>query len=180
MKRGSQRKRGRPPKFGRAADLISLTLPLDVIRWLEAIDDDLAWAIVKLHERTTRSRVAQMEVAQLVRFPGDRSLILVRPELFGNVPGVSLIPLSDGRAFLAMGAGQGVADLETHVAGRLADRGIDAEQRAALSRLQQLMAQWRGEGLQFEPRTIIVAHGPRSTGSPTIPSIRQAQRKAAP
>jgi len=158
MKRGSQRKRGRPPKFGRTADLVSLTLPRDVITWLESIDDDLAWAIVKLHERATRGRVAQVQVAQLVRFPGNRALILVNPDLFGRVPGISLIPLADGRAFLALEHGKGVADLELAVLDHLEDPEIDARQRDALKRLRTLLKQWRQEGIQFEPRSIIVAY----------------------
>ena len=48
MPASSTRKRGRPQKFGRAAQLISLTLPSDVITWLQAIDADLAWAVVKV------------------------------------------------------------------------------------------------------------------------------------
>ena len=158
MKRGSQRKRGRPPKFGRTADLVSLTLPRDVITWLESIDDDLAWAIVKLHERATRGRVAQVQVAQLVRFPGNRALILVNPDLFGKVPGISLIPLADGRAFLALDHGKGVTDLELTVVDHLEDPAIDARQRDALKRLRTLLKQWRQEGIQFEPRSIIVAY----------------------
>ena len=158
MKRGSQRKRGRPPKFGRTADLVSLTLPRDVITWLETIDDDLAWAIVKLHERATKGRVAQVQVAQLVRFPGNKALILVNPDLFGKVPGISCIPLADGRAFLALDHGKGVADLELAVLDHLEDPEIDARQRDALKRLRSLLKQWRQEGIQFEPRSIIVAY----------------------
>jgi hypothetical protein len=161
MKRGSQPKRGRPPKFGRTADLVSLTLPRDVITWLESIDDDLAWAIVKLHERATKGRVAQVQVAQLVRFPGNRALILVNPDLFGRVPGIALIPLADGRAFLALEHGKGVADLELAVLDHLDDPEIDARQHDALTRLRTLLKQWRQEGIQFEPRSIIVAYSQR-------------------
>jgi hypothetical protein len=161
MKRGSQRKRGRPPKFGRTADLVSITLPRDVITWLESIDDDVAWAIVKLHERATKGRVSQVQVAQLVRFPGNRALIVVNPELFGKVPGVALIELADGRAFLALDHGKGVADLELAVLDHLEDPATDARQRDALRRLRALLKQWRQEGIQFEPRSIIVASAQR-------------------
>ena len=174
----SQRKRGRPPKFGRAADLISLTLPRDVISWLQSIDDDLAWAIVKLHEKATRARVAQFEAAQLVRFPGDRALILVRPELFANLKGVSLIPLSDGRAFLALEPGKGVADLEAILRDRLASTDLTDEQRAVLLRLGQMLRRWKDEGIVFESRSIIVALGRRATTSTALPSL-ESRRKGA-
>jgi hypothetical protein len=158
MARDPQRKRGRPQKFGRAAQLISLTLPGDVITWLTAIDDDLAWAIVKLYERGTKARPAQSEVAQLVRFPGDRALIIVRSDLFKEMPGVSLIPLSEGRAFLALETGKGVADLELFVLDRIDDPRVDDIERAALNKLRQLLKQWRQEGVRFESRSIVIAH----------------------
>jgi len=158
MARDPNRKRGRPQKFGRAAQLISLTLPADVITWLTTIDDDMGWAIVKVYERATKARSADAEVAQLVRFPGDRALILVRTELFKDMPGVSLIPLADGRAFLAMETGKGVADLELFVIDRMDDRAIAAAERAALNKLRQLLKQWRQEGVRFESRSIVIAH----------------------
>jgi hypothetical protein len=157
MARDPNRKRGRPQKFGRAAQLISLTLPADVIEWLASMDDDIGWAIVKLHERATKPR-AKDEVAQLVRFPGDRALILVQAALFKDMPGVSLISLADGRAFLALEIGKGVADLELFVLDRLDDRKIDAAERAALNKLRLLLKQWRQEGIRFESRSIVVAH----------------------
>jgi hypothetical protein len=163
MARDPNRRRGRPQKFGRAAQLISLTLPADVVEWLTSMDDDIGWAIVKLHERATKRRGAEPAVAQLVRFPGDRALILVRATLFRNMPGVSLIPLADGRAFLALEQGKGVADLELLVLDRIDDKKVDAGERAALNTLRQLLKQWRQEGIRFESRSIVVAQrgGPR-------------------
>ena len=163
MARDPNRKRGRPQKFGREAQLISVTLPGDVIHWLATIDDDLGWAIVKLHERSTKQRDKNTSVAQLVRFPGNRALIVVRSDLFKEMPGVSPITLSDGRAFLALDAGKGVADLELFVLDRIDDQRIAAPERDALIELRALLKQWRQEGIRFESRAIIVAHstGPR-------------------
>jgi hypothetical protein len=163
MARDPNRKRGRPQKFGRAAELISLTLPADVIEWLISMDDDMGWAIVKLHERATKPRAKDGDVAQLVRFPGDRALILVQAALFKDMPGVSLIPLADGRGFLAMETGKGVADLELFVLDRLDDRKIDVAERAALNKLRLLLKQWRQEGIRFESRSIVVAHHKKGT-----------------
>jgi hypothetical protein len=159
MARDSSRKRGRPQKFGRAAQLISLTLPRDVIDWLETIDADMGWALVKMHARATKARKGDGDVAQLVRFPGDRALIQVQQAHFNDMPGVSLIPLSEGRAFLALDAGRGVADLELLVLDRLEDRKIPASERGALLKLRQLLKQWRQDGIRFESRSIIVALG---------------------
>ncbi len=162
MSRPFSTRRGRPLKFGRPSQLVSLTLPVDVIEWLAAIDDDLGWALVKVHERSTRTKVRSNEVAGLVQLPGNRALILVRPELFPHLRGVSLIPLADGRAFLALDATKGVADLEVAVLDRLDSPSLPAAQRAALLRMRQLLKQWRQEGIVFESRAVVVAHRPNS------------------
>lgn len=159
MGRDPSRKRGRPQKFGREAQLISITLPRDVIDWLGSMDDDIGWAIVKLYERASKKTPKNDRVAQMVRFPGNRALILVRADLFKEMPGISPIPLNDGRAFLALDAGKGVADLELLVLDRIDDQKIRPQEREALVELRALLKQWRQEGTRFESRSIIVAHG---------------------
>ncbi len=157
-------KRGRPPKFGRPARLITLTLPDDVVAWLASVDRDLGWAVVKLHERSSRARQGRpVQVADLVQLPGQRALILVQPEPFKNLNGVSVIPLADGRGLLALDAGRGVSDLELAVIDRLDAKTLSTEEREALSHLRLLLRQWRQEGVRFESRSIIVAHRGRST-----------------
>jgi hypothetical protein len=94
-----------------------------------------------------------------VRFPGNRALILVRAGLFNEMPGVSPISLTDGRAFLALEAGKGVADLSVFVLARIDDQKIDAAEREALVELRALLKQWRQDGIRFESRSIIVAQG---------------------
>jgi len=164
MSRASSTKRGRPLKFGRPSQLVSLTLPVDVIEWLTSIDDDPGWALVKVHARTMRTKATANEVALVRILPGHRALILVRPELFSNLTGVSLIPLADGRALLALDASKGVADLEVAVLDRLDGRPMPATQRAALLRMRQLLKQWRQEGIVFESRAIVVAQRPKTSG----------------
>lgn len=152
----ARRKRGRPQKFGRAAQLVSLTIPSDVISWLETIDDDMAWALVKVYERS-KNRTKQVEVADLVRFPGDAALIVVRPELFASLPGVSLIQIAEGRALLALEHAKGVADLELVVLDRLEDKKLSPIEQQALEHLRMMLKTWRQQGTRFESRSIIVA-----------------------
>src|SRR4029453_14896342 len=116
------------------------------------------WALVKLHERATKARAAPREVAQLVRFPGDRALIIVRSDLIKERPGVSPIPVSEGRAFLALDSGKGVADLELFVLDRIDDPRSNPAERRALNELHHLLKRWRREGFRFESRSIIIAH----------------------
>ena len=159
MSRTSVSKRGRPLKFGRTSQLVTLTLPTDVITWLEGIDADVGWAVVKLHQRMAkRADGKRIEVAGLVQLPGNRALILVRPEFFNGLKGVSLIPLADGRAFLALDHAKGVADLELAVIDRLDVKGVGVAERDALTHVRTLLKTWRQEGIRFESRSIIVAH----------------------
>jgi hypothetical protein len=72
----SRSRRGRPPKYGRPAQLVALTLPDDVLTWLKTIHPDPAWAIVKLHEQASRRR-RPIALAELVQLPERRALVLV-------------------------------------------------------------------------------------------------------
>ena len=50
--------RGRPPKFGRPARLVAVTLPNDVVSWLETLHPDIGRAIVTLHDEAAPRRRA--------------------------------------------------------------------------------------------------------------------------
>src|ERR671915_412126 len=97
------RSRGRPPKFGRPARLVALTLPEDTIQGLKAIDADLAKAVVALVDRAQgRTTVAPGECDAPVRLAhvnDTRALIVIDPTIFREIPGCAVVPLSEGRAF---------------------------------------------------------------------------------
>ena len=152
-------RRGRPLKFGRPGQTLTLTLPEDVVEWLHTLHDDPAWAIVGLFERGRRpSRGKQLQaVAELVQLPGRRGLILVRPELLRHVRGAAVVPLSDGRAFIALAGGAGVADLEVAILDRLETAGVPPAERAQLAEFRNQLREWRQQGLKFQPRSILVA-----------------------
>jgi hypothetical protein len=152
-------RRGRPLKFGRPARLVTVTLPEDVLAWLASLNPDPGWAIVNLYEGARHRRQAARErpLAELVQLPGRRALILVRPEIFRGIPAISLIPLQDGRAFLALEPGRGIADLEIAVLDRLEHAKTPRHEREHLSSVRALIKRWRQEGLRFETRSIIVA-----------------------
>lgn len=154
----SSPKRGRPLKFGRPSQPLSLSLPADVVEWLTAIDPDPAWAIVSLFDKA-RSRSARrpdQPPAELVQLPGQRALILVEPAAFDGLDGVSVIRLSDGRGFLALEPGLGYADLELVVVDKLDAPGVTPERREALGIIRKLLREWRQSGLRFEARSILV------------------------
>ena len=158
MANSPARKRGRPLKFGRPTRPVSVSLPNDVIEWLESIDPDPAWAIVALFEKSKQrnSLHAASVPAELVQLPGKRALIIVTPDLFDGLQGVSVIRLSDGRGFLALEAGKGYADLEVAVADQVDAPGVTPERRKALTAIRQQLREWRQSGLKFESRSILV------------------------
>ena len=170
------RRRGRPLKFGRPGQSVTLTLPADVVDWLYTLHEDPAWAIVGLFERRgTVKRPPRLAsaVAELVQLPGRRALILVRPDLLRSVPGVSVVPLSDGRAFIALDSGGGVADLELALLDRLDSPGVVGQERAQLIEFRQLIREWRKNGLRFHSRSILVVER-QSVDQPARPLTRLA------
>ena len=72
--------------------------------------------------------------------------------------GVSIIPLADGRAFLALEQGAGLADLEVAIIDQLETLPARSGQRTRLRRFLQLVRGWRRHSrLVFRTRSIIVA-----------------------
>ena len=169
-------RRGRPPKYGRPAQLVTLTLPDDVLDWLKTLHSDPAWAIVRLHEQASRRARKTVALAELVQLPERRALILVNAEVLSHIPGVSIIPMADGRGLLALDAGRGVADLELAVIDRLDSPRVAAAEREALAALRDKLREWRQQGVNFESRAIIVATrgGPLGRDHPA-PSSRTAR-----
>lgn len=121
---------------------------------------DLGWAVVKLCERASkldRRDVRVRPIADLVQLPNKRALILVKPEIFRSLSGVAVIPLADGRGFLALESGRGVAELEIAVLDRLESGGVPEQEREGLLFVRNLLRKWRQDGIRFHARSIIVA-----------------------
>ena len=157
----SRKLRGRPLKFGRPAQLLALTLPHDVVDGLRRVHRDPASAIVSLYERRgdkvrhpPPEAVPGIELAQL---SPDSSLIVVDPQLIHSAPGVSVVPVAAGRAFLAFGEGRGLADLEVAVLDRLQQGDVSPAVRKELTVLHRQIRDWRrSRRLRFSTRSIII------------------------
>lgn len=159
-------RRGRPPKFGRPGRLVAVTLPEDVVEWLEARGGDLGWAIVALVEgsrpRQRPGAEARPADAELVAVGDGRQLIVVAQALFDRLPGVSMVGMGGGRAFLALEPGQGLADLELAVLDRLEAPGVPAAERRALTAFRRQLRAWRQDRtVAFSTRSIVVAERTR-------------------
>jgi hypothetical protein len=148
--------------------VVALTLPEEVVLGLQKLNADLGWAIVSLFEKNAKRPKPgprPSAEAELVSIGGLRSLIVVPRQLFSslNLPGVSIVPLHEDRAFLTLQPGRGMSDLVLAVDDRLAEPALDRQQAAALRRLRAQLRQWRtDERLRCEARTIIVVERTRA------------------
>ena len=159
-------RRGRPPKFGRPSQVVALTLPEEVLDALRTLHQDPGWAIVQLVEPILtdgghrRRPTTPAPLIELVHLPGRRALIVVQPEVFARLRGVSTIPLADGRAFLAFDHAGGLADLEVAVLDQLEVAPPRSAERARLTQVRDVLRAWRHDpGLVFRTKSIIVVEG---------------------
>jgi hypothetical protein len=157
----ARRQRGRPLKFGRPGRLLALTLPHDVVAALRRIHPDPAWAIVALYEKAvTRARPTpppRQPVVDLAQLSDRSALIVVDPRALRSAPGMSVVPVASGRAFLAFDEGRGLADLELAILEQLRDPKTDPLVRKELRALERQVRDWRrGRGYRFSKRSIIL------------------------
>jgi hypothetical protein len=160
MRRMTNAKRGRPTKFGRASRVVALTLPEDVLSALRHVHPDPARAIVKLVEGSpekTNDRHDPKPLAELVAVGSRRSLIVVDRWAFQNIPAVSLIPISDDRAFLAFEKGKDSGVLELELIDRLEKPAANRAEHAALKELRTCLRECRHDpALKFLFKSILI------------------------
>jgi len=142
-----------------------LTLPQDTIDRLQAVDSDLGWAIVKLVEGQgagvlAAERGEEPSDVELVPIGPDQFLIVVRAhEAFASLPGVDLVPLGHGRAFLAFERHRSIEGLELALIDKLEDDRISLDDRARYAAFRDVLRSWRhDETLAFEERAIVMVH----------------------
>src|SRR5512136_682856 len=103
-------RRGRPRKFLGKSRAVTLTLPEDVIAALTALDHDLSRAVVRVAQPEMRKR--PHPPAELAIF-GRRAVIVVNPtRTLEERTGMTLVPLSDGRALISFDESTTVDRLE--------------------------------------------------------------------
>jgi hypothetical protein len=181
MRRPSQAirpRRGRPRKFTGPSRAITLTLPLDVVEALGAIDADLSRAIVRLTQPELAKRPHPS--AELVVF-GKRAVIVVNPtRTLEDRTGVELVPLPDGRALISFDQATTIPGLELGIEDAVDDRRLSAEDRAVFEAVLNILKTARRSGdVGVLQRNIIVLESRRhpkiSSGRPR----RQSRKPAA-
>jgi hypothetical protein len=148
------------------------------VRALGRIHPDPAWAIVSLYEKLGRRAAhphprkrAPVELAPL---SPRGALIVVDPRTIRSVPGMSVVPMAAGRAFLAFEEGRGLADLELAVLERLQDSKASDVARQELSRIHRRIRDWRRlRRYRFSRRSIILVER-----TDRAPRIRRRTRRS--
>ena len=98
------------------------------------------------------------------------ALIVVDPRAIRSVPGMSVVRVAAGRAFLAFDEGRGLADLELAIFERLQEATIDDAVRRELRAVHRQVRDWRRErGFRFSKRSIIL-----------VERVRSSRRRRAP
>ena len=155
--------RGRPRKFGRPAQPVTITLPDDIVRALRIVDPDLSRAIVRLAEKAGTALVPRPPV-ELTHY-GHSAVIVVTPKkAIERLAGVALVPLPDGRALISLDRQTGVAEFEVRVRDALDIDGVPASERAVLEALGDILrAARQSRKVSLCERSIIVLES-RSPG----------------
>ncbi len=155
--------RGRPLKFGRPSQAVTVTLPEDVIARLRRGGADLGQSIVDLVEQRPADPPRPNGTTERVAF-GRHAVIVVPPvAALRRLPGVELIPIGPHRALISLAPPQSVAQLELDIRDLL-DRGrlTDAE-REALEGVSQILRETRVSPQQaLVERTVIVLEARRT------------------
>src|SRR4030095_11718101 len=107
-------RRGRPQKFGRPSRAVTLTLPDDVIAALTGVDDDLSRAVVQLSQPLLKDVVTRPP-AELSKYGDSAVIVIKRLPTLNRMPGVSLVPLPDGRALISLQDTISVHEFEPHL-----------------------------------------------------------------
>jgi len=148
-------KRGRPRKFARPSRAVTLTLPDDVIEALSKIDADLSRAVVRLAQPELAKR--PHPPAELATF-GRHAVIVVNPtRTLEQRTGVSLVPLSDGRALISFDEPLSVAQLELRIQDAIEDPRLSRADAAVFETIGRLLRDARhSRGVAVQQRHIIV------------------------
>jgi hypothetical protein len=170
-------RRGRPRKFGAPSRAVTLTLPETIITALGHIDRDLSRAVVRLTQPEIRKR--PHAPAELATF-GTRSVIVVNPtRTLERLSGVTLVPLSDGRALISFDESMTPARLELRIEDALEDRALPPADAEILTAIRELLKEARrSASFTLAQRNIIVIERRPSRSRPARGDTHR--RNAAP
>ena len=103
------------------------------------------------------ARLPSIQPAEVSRY-GNRAVIVVTPSrALRRLPGVQLVPVSDGRALISLSPSTSIPSLELQVRDAIERLRANDRDRHGLQLLADILRRSRGaRGLTSEARTIIV------------------------
>lgn len=159
-------RRGRPRKFSRPSRAVTLTLPEDIIAALSAVDRDLSHAVVRVAQPALANMpasAAARPAAELARFGHSAVIVVERTPALEQRAGVTLVPLSDGRALIAFDETMTPARLELKIQDALEDPGLaDRDARIFAAIRDLLKGARRSSHIALRQQNIIVLEDRRS------------------
>ena len=168
MRSGSVARRGRPRRMSSPGRAVTLTLPEDTIATLRGIDRHLGRAIARLTEPFAQD--PPRKPAELATF-GSLSVMVVAPTrgLIERI-GAELVPLSDGRALVAIDDRQSIPVFELRLRDALSDPDLPPTDRETFTAIVDLLRAVRQDSRgSLLPRNILVFNeksaGLRTSGS---------------
>lgn len=153
-------RRGRPRKFVGPSRAVTLTLPEPVVSALRALDEDLSRAVVRLAQPEVRKR--PHPPAELAVF-GRRAVIVVNPtHTLEERTGVTLVPLSDGRALISFDRATTLEQLELRLQDATDDARLSAADRIIFEAIAGILREARrSENVTLRQRSIILLEATR-------------------
>lgn len=164
-------RRGRPRKFLGPSRAVTLTLPEEVVAALRGIDEDLSRAVVRLAQREVAKQ--PHPTAELAVF-GRRAVIVVNPtHTLEERTGVSLVPLSDGRALISFDRATTIEQLELRLQDAMDGHRLPASDQAVFEAVADILkTARRSESIALRQRSIIMLEAAR-------PAVLRSARAAA-
>jgi hypothetical protein len=155
-------RRGRPPKYGRPSQAVTVTLPTDVLARLGEIDVDIGRAVVALVERGGPVRSEVVQATEVATF-GSHAVIVVTPtRALKRLEGVQLVPVGNGRALISLRDRNSISRLELDIRDILDRTDVDRRERKALGLLADILRDARrSRGVAINERSIIVLESKR-------------------
>lgn len=136
---------GRPKKFSGPSRPITVTLPEQTIRDLEAVDADRARAIVRVTDAMVSSDSASSKLVEIVRVSPNIGMIIIGPsKALRAIPFVQLAEVASGRHLISLTPGTAPETLEVAVTDLLDSMpDLDDRERRLLVELASCLKQVR-------------------------------------
>ncbi len=155
-------RRGRPRKFDRPSQPVTLTLPQDVVAALRRHDTDLSRAVAAL--AGPAATLVSHEPAELARYGRSAIITVIWNRALERLLDVRLVPLTDGRALISLDGGTGVAELELRARDLLDRGGLKPREWEVIEPLVAILRNARqSRDIEIRQRNIIVMESRRGS-----------------